>query len=133
MSNHCLCGKAKSFDQCCGKYLMGRANPKTPEQLMRSRYCAYALGGYGQYLFDTWHPSMRQQLNIDDLSKRLHEWTKLEVMNKTQKGNEATVEFKAFYIDKTNRSKVMHEDSYFQRVSGLWLYVGENVQSKNAP
>ena len=128
MSDRCLCGKNKAFDLCCGKFLSLQAKPKTPEQLMRSRYCAYALGGYGQYLFDTWHPSMRDQLNVDDLSLCTYEWVKLEVINKTQKGNEATVEFKAFYFDQDNIQKIMHEDSCFQRVSGIWLYVGVNVK-----
>ena len=40
----CPCGSGKDFDQCCGPYLSGRAEPPTAEALMRSRYVAYTRG-----------------------------------------------------------------------------------------
>lgn len=129
----CVCGKSKTFKSCCGKYLSGQEKAKTPEQLMRSRYSAYALGGYGQYLFDTWHPLMRKHLDIADLSNNTNQWKALEVLHKTQNGNEATVEFKATYIDESNHLQILQENSYFQRSSGIWLYAGANVENKRAP
>ena len=35
MKHECVCGKNKQFDDCCGKYLSGKEQAKTPEQLMR--------------------------------------------------------------------------------------------------
>lgn len=91
---------------------------------MRSRYSAYALGNHGQFLYDTWHPSMSAKLSAEQLSIVNYQWFKLEVLNKTQNGDEATVEFKAHYFSSDGQQHVLHENSYFQRVAGKWLYVG---------
>lgn len=129
MSELCPCGNGKAFDQCCGRYLTGKQCAKTPEQLMRSRYSAYVLGGYGEYLFNTWHPMMSKQVTKEDLSEKLYQWTKLEILNKTQKGDQGTVEFKATFVDQHGNEKILHENSFFQRLSGKWLYVGADVES----
>ncbi len=91
---------------------------------MRSRYSAYAIGGLGEYLLNTWHPAMNSDLSIEELSHKTHEWIKLEILNKTQKGDEGSVEFKAYYVDDKGSKNTLHENSYFQRVAGKWLYVG---------
>ncbi len=129
-SDYCICGKAKKFALCCGQYLTGKQYAKTPEQLMRSRYCAYALGGYGEYLINTWHPMMSKQLAAEDLSIRQYQWIKLEVLNKKQSGDQGTVEFKAYYQDQQGVEHVLHENSFFQRIAGKWLYVGANLENK---
>ena len=48
----CACGSGKLFSNCCSPFLSGKALPKTVKQLMRSRYAAFALSGYGQYLLN---------------------------------------------------------------------------------
>lgn len=62
MNNQCICGKNIPFLQCCEPYLTGKAVASMPEELMRSRYSAYALGGYGEYLLKTWFPPMASGL-----------------------------------------------------------------------
>ena len=121
MSEQCICGKAKLFEQCCGVYLSRKQPAKTPEQLMRSRYSAYAKGSYGNYLYETWHPTMRHGLTPEALSEVKHNWIKLEVIDKSQKGDQGIVEFKAFYKESDGREKVMHEKSLFQRIAGKWF------------
>ena len=131
MSAKCLCGKSKPHDQCCGRFLSGKQQAKTPEQLMRSRFCAYALGGYGEYLIKTWHPSVSKNLTIESLSERQCDWLRLEVLDKSQQGDKAFVEFDAYYKDFSNNEiKLLHEKSIFQRIDGYWLYIGADV-SKN--
>jgi len=120
----CPCGKDKLLSSCCGRFHSGEYYPKTPEQLMRSRYSAYALGGLTKYLLETWHPAMINDLTVSNLSEKTYDWTKLEVLNYFQKGDEGTVEFKAYYLDQDNFEKVFYEKSYFQRPMGKWLYVG---------
>ena len=128
MSDHCLCGKNKLHDKCCGRYLSGKAHAKTPEQLMRSRYCAYALGGYGDYLKNTWHPSMSQHLSVESLSEKTCEWVKLEVIDRSQQGDKGFVEFKAYYKNFSDtKIKVLHEKSVFQRIAGRWFYIGGEI------
>lgn len=92
---------------------------------MRSRYSAYAQGGFGDYLLATWLPVSRAELNVAELSLRSIEWVRLEVVNKAQQGNEGLVEFKAYFLDADGDEQVHHEHSLFQRVRGEWFYVGE--------
>jgi SEC-C motif-containing protein len=62
----CPCGSGYLYPDCCGPLHDGEAPAPTAMALMRSRYCAFALGRAG-YLLDTWHPSTRpDQLELDD-------------------------------------------------------------------
>tara|TARA_B110000238_G_C16087653_1_gene422343 strand:- start:588 stop:962 length:375 start_codon:yes stop_codon:yes gene_type:complete len=121
----CPCGKQVDLAKCCGRFLSGSAKARSAEQLMRSRFTAYTLGGYGEYLMNTWHPTMTAELNADLLSQKSHQWFKLKILDKFQKGDEATVEFEAFYHNHLDEECVHHEISSFVRVLGHWLYVGE--------
>lgn len=126
----CPCHSAKAFKKCCDRFLNAGQYPKTPEQLMRSRYSAYALGGYGDYLLQTWLPAMSQELSVEMLSEKNTEWTGLQVLAKSQKGDDAMVEFKAFHLDEHKQQAVLHEKSVFKRIQGKWLYVGGEVSSE---
>lgn len=132
--NVCPCHSNKLFNKCCDRFLNAGLYPKTPEQLMRSRYSAYALGGYGDYLLNTWLPATSQGLSAEQLSAKESEWTDLIVLAKSQKGDDGFVEFKAYYIDRDKSDsivdkdkKVLHEKSVFKRIQGKWLYVGGEV------
>ncbi len=129
MRDSCPCGSGKTFDKCCGRFLSEGNNAKTPEQLMRSRYTAYALGGYGNYLLKTWLPVMAQGLNAIELSQKNTEWVGLHVVSKSQKGNDGYVEFRATFLDTQNNEVIHHEKSVFKRISGQWFYVGEDIKS----
>ena len=129
MNKPCPCGSTKDYVQCCGRFLDGGELAKTPEQLMRSRFSAYALGGYGQYLLATWFPATARGLTVQGLSERSVDWQKLEVVAKSQSGDEGMVEFKAYFKDgkQDDALEVMHEISEFKRINGRWLYVGGRV------
>ena len=129
MTNSCICSSGKLSEKCCLPFLSGTRHAKTPEQLMRSRYSAYALGGYGDYLLDTWFPATAKGLTVEALSLRSFNWIELEVLNKSQKGDQGTVEFNAWFHNDQGSKEVLHEKSVFQRVSGRWLYVGGEVDS----
>lgn len=96
---------------------------------MRSRYSAYALGGYGEYLLRTWFPATAKNVTVDALSERSCEWLKLEVLNKSQRGDEGMVEFNARFRNAHGKEEVLHEKSVFTRVGGEWFYVGGEVES----
>ncbi len=96
---------------------------------MRSRYSAYALGGYGEYLLQTWLPSTTQGLSAAELSLLSTQWAGLDVLNKSQKGEQGFVEFNAFFLGANGEKSVHHEKSLFQRVLGKWLYVSGKVIS----
>jgi SEC-C motif-containing protein len=96
---------------------------------MRSRYSAYALGGYGDYLLETWFPATAKGLTTEALSLRTCDWVELEVLNKSQKVDQGTVEFNAWFHNDQGDKQVLHEKSVFQRIKGRWLYVGGEVDS----
>jgi len=125
-SNSCTCGKSKAFAKCCGQFLSGEKNAKTPEQLMRSRFSAYALGGYGEYLLATWFPASAQGLTIEELSRKTVDWQRLEVISSSQEGDKGTVEFKAWFSGSPNSGELdcMHEVSEFIRIKSRWYYIG---------
>ena len=92
---------------------------------MRSRYTAYALGGYGDYLLATWLPSAATGLSAAELSVRSVTWVGLTVLGKSQQGEAGFVEFEASYLDEAGQPVVHHEKSVFSRVKGRWFYVSE--------
>ncbi|HZW22408.1 YchJ family protein [Noviherbaspirillum sp.] len=114
----CPCGGA-AYERCCGRFIDRGEIPGTAEQLMRSRYTAYALR-CASYLTATWHTSTRpaEPVTGDDGIK----WLGLEVKKHVPAGDEATVEFVARY--KTGgRAHRLHEVSRFVREDGKWFYV----------
>jgi SEC-C motif-containing protein len=123
----CLCGNNKPFTKCCSRFLDGSQHAKTPEQLMRSRYAAYALGGYGDYLLQTWFPATAHGLVAAELSERSHNWCKLDVLDKSQAGNNGEVIFRAHYCEADGTTGVMQECSAFKRLGGRWYYVDGRV------
>ncbi|RVX42175.1 SEC-C motif-containing protein [Nonomuraea polychroma] len=118
----CPCGLPASYEECCGKLHRGEAAATIAEQLMRSRFTAFAVGDTA-YLLRTWHPADRPARL--DLDKRIR-WTRLEILETTGGSvvhAEGTVRFRAHYNDR-GRPGEMEENSRFVRVDGRWLYAG---------
>ena len=128
-NNNCLCDSNKTFEKCCGRFLNGSANAKTPKQLMRSRYTAYALGNHGEYLLATWLPEYVKEITAESLSEKTQQWVKLELLNNQQKANEGMVEFNAYYKNDDGSISVFHEESTFHRIDGRWYYVNGEVET----
>jgi SEC-C motif-containing protein len=109
----CPCG-SPAYDDCCGPLHRGEAQAATPEQLMRSRFSAFALGD-ADHLWRTWHPRTRPEQVTLDRSTR---WTRLEVLEAT----DDVVEFRAHHEGSTG-SGVLHERSRFAHRAGRWFYL----------
>ena len=118
----CPCCSGQQYDACCGRFLQG-ARPKTAEQLMRSRYTAYAVGDEA-YLFDSWHHSTRPQ-TLDLAQQNSIKWVGLKILSHcvdTDNPASASVEFVARY--KLNgKAQKMQELSDFVYEDGRWFYV----------
>ena len=84
---------------------------------MRSRYSAYALG-LEDYVLATWHPAYRP--DTLDLEKDL-QWRRLEILEFTELGDRAIVEFRAHWRQKMERG-IVHERSSFTREKDRWYY-----------
>lgn len=113
----CPCGKQLTYGECCGRLHAGSA----AEELMRSRYSAFAVGDEA-YLKRSWHPGTRP--DALDLDGGL-EWVRLEVLS-TSEGTpfhrEGTVDFRAVYRE-NGREGELREHSRFLRHDGAWVYV----------
>lgn len=121
MPRRCPCGTGLPLDECCGPLLTGTTAAATAEQLMRSRYTAFAVGDAG-YLLATWHPDTRPRSLMLDPDVR---WTGLDVLA-TSGGSmlsaAGTVEFRASYV-RGLAAGVQHEASRFVREDGAWRYL----------
>lgn len=90
---------------------------------MRSRYTAYH-----DLKLDYIAASMKPPASLGFEPAASHEWAKtakwvkLEVIAHTESGNEGTVEFKAYYLQK-GKQKHIHEISQFRRDGDRWYYI----------
>lgn len=93
--------------------------PLTPEMLMRSRYCAYALH-LADYLVATTHPSVRHLHSKNAILAwaKANVWLRLEICD----ADKDIVEFKAFYTHQ-NILQIHHERSTFLKDKGQWFYL----------
>lgn len=123
----CPCHAGLPYDECCGRFHDGHGSPATAEQLMRSRYSAFALAD-PEYLLLTWHPTTRPRTLDLDAEVR---WTGLDVLGGTGGcllDTEGTVEFRAHYVA-AGTFGVQHERSRFVRDAGRWQYLDGVAQS----
>jgi SEC-C motif domain protein len=121
LTAQCPCGLGLPYGECCARLHRGESVAATAEQLMRSRFCAFALHN-GPYLLRTWHPDTRPRDLRFDTGLR---WTRLEVLDTTAGGlfdTEGTVRFRAHYLD-AGEPGAMTEHSRFVRSGGGWVYV----------
>ncbi len=118
---NCPCGHPVPYEKCCGRLHRGEAAAATPEELMRSRYSAFAVRDEG-YLLRTWHPRTRPPRVEFDPGTR---WTGLDIEDTTEGTAfhpRGTVTFLARYTE-GGRAYALHEHSTFERVDGAWVYV----------
>ena len=126
----CPCGREGRPGQplpladCCGRYLdhFERCPAPDAEQLMRSRYSAFALQR-ADYLLATWHASTRPPALDFEPGAR---WLGLELrrhqVTGPASGAAAEVEFVARYRV-GGKAVRLHETSRFVRDGGRWFYV----------
>lgn len=113
-SDTCPCGSGAGYVECCGPLHRGTQDARTPEELMRSRYSAFALGD-ADYLLRTWHPRTRpEELRLDPELV----WLSLQIVAAV--GDD--VEFIARYRGPQGRG-FQRERSRFARHGGRWFYL----------
>lgn len=117
----CPCLSGIPYDTCCGRLHAGAAVAQTAEQLMRSRFSAFAVGD-SAYLLQTWHPDTRPETLELDADRR---WYRLDVLATREGGpfdSTGSVEFEAFYRTSAGAGS-QREISRFSREAGQWLYL----------
>lgn len=126
----CPCGSGNSYSQCCERLHDG-IPAETAEQLMRSRFSAFALGHqnppfYASYLQAT-HVGASED-EIDSLMQSFNQqtWLSLYVLASARglaSDNEGMVEFTAFFRSPDGDVQQLHEKSRFVRDAGHWRYL----------
>ncbi|WP_353538898.1 YchJ family metal-binding protein [Colwellia sp. KU-HH00111] len=119
VNQQCFCGSGKRFLACCQPFIAQSAQPNTAEQLMRSRFSAYAIGN-SQYIYDTYANSSQAAQSVSEIEQwgKACIWLALEI-HETH-GNtsdndisaEQFVEFSAYYIS-DNTLCELRENSRF--------------------
>lgn len=132
---NCPCTSGRSFADCCEPIIQGKQAATTAEQLMRSRYSAYALG-HIDWIVDSQSPDGRQFVdrNATETWSKRATWHRLEVLAAQDGGPEDAegfVEFKAYYT-LAGEDITHHEVASFRREDGVWYFV-DGVEMKPRP
>lgn len=124
--NLCPCGSKKEFADCCQRFISGEMLPTSPEQLMRSRYSAYALADI-DYIVQTMNGAAAENYDCEEAREwaQTVKWLKLEVVRSAITDAESgIVEFNAYYRY-NNKKHLLHEVSLFKLIDNRWYYVAQ--------
>lgn len=117
----CPCGTGSNYGVCCGRLISGAAQARTAEELMRSRYSAYALGEL-DHVFRTWHPKTRPADVAPAEGVTFVGLTIEDIVAGGADDDLGVVEFTARLRTPRGLDE-MHERSRFSRRAGRWVYV----------
>ena len=125
MFTKCPCLSDLEYKDCCGLFHRGERDAATAEELMRSRYSAYAMQEI-DYLIETTSPSQRKYHDRESLQTWAEDtkWKKLEIVETregTSEDSKGHVEFIAYY-EENKKDKIHHELSLFKKIKGKWYY-----------
>ncbi|TFV55013.1 hypothetical protein E4P42_24260 [Mycobacterium sp. PS03-16] len=121
----CPCGNDRPFGGCCLPLHTDERRAQTAEELMRSRYSAFAAGD-ADYVWRTWHPRTRPDTVALDGDL---EWTGLQILTVAggSPGEDAgEVEFVAHHR-RGRRTGTLHERSRFAVRASRWFYVDGDI------
>jgi SEC-C motif-containing protein len=134
MQKTCPCSSGKAYEECCALFHKGE-NPKSPLQLMRSRYSAYALN-LPDYIIATTHAkSPHWEKNLELWKHHLAAFAQntlflgLDILEVSEKGDKGTVTFKA-HLSQGGKEVSFTEKSRFEKVVGKWLYLDGEIIPK---
>ncbi len=128
----CPCGSGQPFADCCLPLIDGQRAAATAEELMRSRYSAYASGRL-DYIDASYHSSQRKTRDSDAVEQAATrvEWRGLEILacEAGQAGDqEGFVDFIARYSEH-GVEHAIRERSRFVREDGRWVYLDGQVKA----
>ena len=123
--NLCPCSTGKAYQDCCEPLHDGSRAAQNAEQLMRSRYSAFAKQNV-DYLVATMDPATRARFNADEARHWMtsSDFVGLEILEFSEESKTAYVEFKAWFQEKSplQERQVHHERSLFRKKDGAWYY-----------
>lgn len=127
----CPCCSGKTYTLCCKPYHQG-AHAQTAEELMRSRYSAYALC-LPSYIIKTTHPANSDYTtNFTEWKNSIESFSKgsifknLSITKKQLAQDVAIITFIA-KLDQQGKEGLFEEESLFEKFDGRWMYKGARV------
>ena len=123
----CPCGSTLLFKTCCQLFITQKQQANTPEQLMRSRFSAYAIKD-GQYIFDTYGATQRSKQSVSEIQAWADECLWLALVIHESGAN--TVEFSAYYVV-DNTLCELREKSNFALEENKWRYRDGDITVHN--
>lgn len=127
----CLCQSGKIYAECCEPLHLGELLllPADAQQLMRSRYTAYALR-QTDYIVQTTVPSQQALLDVAALQQWAEQtnWVGLQIVSYQPRvgKKQSAVEFKAVF-DADGEQRIHHENALFVSIDGRWYFVDPTV------
>ena len=124
----CPCGQG-DYASCCAPLHQGQTTAATAEQLMRSRYSAFALQQI-DYIVQTTAPGQQADLDIPALRdwSTANRWLGLQIINVQPRlgKHHAKVEFIARYHD--GQQLQQHQElSSFVQSAGQWFFLDPTI------
>ncbi len=125
----CPCKSHATYDQCCKPFHDHKSTPQTPEQLMRSRYSAYALSKI-DYIIETtdkggpqYDPDLSAWKSSIAHFSQTTAFQNLTILeNAPIDETTATVTFHATLRSIRGEDLSYTEKSLFKKKKGRWLY-----------
>jgi SEC-C motif-containing protein len=124
-TNSCPCGSGTAYQDCCQPLHQGQS-ASNPEALMRSRFCAFALG-LEPYLLSSWHSETRPKVLNLDLNTQ---WKRLEILSSQSDLTRGEVHFKATYYE-LDGWHLLEETSQFYFENNHWFYHSGDYQPQS--
>lgn len=127
-NDNCPCGSLIKYKKCCKPFHENIKTPINALELMKSRYCAYAIEK-SEYIISTTHQKNRD-FNTDtkvwnndilDFSRNT-KFEKLEILEFIDGQTESFVTFKA-NITQNKQDVSFIEKSRFIKENGKWQYI----------
>ncbi|MCO8041082.1 YchJ family protein [Acinetobacter bohemicus] len=127
----CPCGLGE-YESCCEPLHKGQQAAITAEQLMRSRYSAFARQQI-DYIQSTTALGQQQALDIPAIHdwSVSNQWLQLDIVQANEKldKSHALVEFKAHFHD-GKQVQVHHEVSHFVKQAGRWYFLDPTLEQR---
>ena len=125
----CPCQLSQPYANCCQPFHTGQRQPENAEQLMRSRYAAYALQQIN-YLVRTTVPAQQPLLDVNGIAQwsREAQWLGLTVHQHIPciGKRHAQVAFTAHFAEHGS-AREHHELSAFVQINGAWYFIDPTV------
>ncbi|MCK5682612.1 YchJ family protein [bacterium] len=122
----CYCGTGKLYSECCEPFISGKKLPANAEELLRSRYSAYAVINM-DYILETTSEPQKKLFDVETNKRWAEEsqWKQLQIISTEEKPETGicNIEFVAHYFSDGIDQK-HHEKAEFKKYDDRWYFDG---------